>query len=143
MSTHLLKSRVYYEDTDSSGFVYHANYLKFMERARTEWLYQLGFNIEELQQQGIFFVVHSLQINYIKPARLAEELEVISHIDKLGYASLIYQQKVQRLAGKQLLCEGIIKVACLNAERKPCALPAEMSSCFSIRKVTEEICLTE
>ena len=106
--------RVYYEDTDAGGVVYYANYLKFMERARTEWLRQCDINHEELiRRDGVMFVVRSARMEFRKPARLDDVLEVDAGIRDYGGASITFAQAIRR-AGVTL-CEGETVVACLNA----------------------------
>jgi acyl-CoA thioester hydrolase len=120
--------RVYYEDTDSGGVVYYANYLKFMERARTELLRSLGFQQDQLQRElGIIFAVHSASIQYKKPARFNDELNVITSISSLGKASISFKQSVYPASTNRadktadvasgLLSEANIKIACLNAKK--------------------------
>ncbi len=124
--------RVYYEDTDSGGVVYYANYLKFMERARTEFLRSLGFQQDQLQQElGIIFAVHSANIQYIKPAKFNDELNVITSITTLGNASILFKQTVYPVspfhddATEAVLADADIKIACLKAETfKPKSIPA-------------------
>ena len=127
--------RVYYEDTDSGGVVYYANYLKFMERARTELLRCLGFQQDQLQQElGIIFAVHSANIQYIKPARFNEELNVLTSITSLGRASILFKQTVHLASSLQgdnvtevVLAEADIKIACLRSETfKPKSIPASI-----------------
>ena len=115
MSTYFsLPLRVYYEDTDSGGVVYYANYLKFMERARTEWLRSLGFEQDELSRRdGILFVVRAARVEYLKPARFNDSLEVSVMLGRRGPASMVFQQEVRR--GHEVLCSGEIKIACLDA----------------------------
>jgi len=128
--------RVYYEDTDSGGVVYYANYLKFMERARTEFLRSLGFEQDQLkQEQGIIFAVHSLSAQYKKPAVFNDELIVNTKITALGRASLTFKQSITRLPQRTPLCEAEIKVACLHAEEfSPVAMPQTVLD--SIAEVT-------
>ncbi|MEJ1296843.1 MAG: tol-pal system-associated acyl-CoA thioesterase [Candidatus Sedimenticola sp. (ex Thyasira tokunagai)] len=116
--------RVYYEDTDSGGVVYYANYLKFMERARTEWLRQLGFEQDELlEKEGILFAVRRVSVDYLRPARFNDELLVSASISKQGRASLTFQQEI-RMADGQTLCRGEVQVAALDAVRfRPVSLP--------------------
>ncbi|MEJ1439036.1 MAG: tol-pal system-associated acyl-CoA thioesterase [Candidatus Sedimenticola sp. (ex Thyasira tokunagai)] len=116
--------RVYYEDTDSGGVVYYANYLKFMERARTEWLRQLGFEQDELlEKEGILFAVRRVAVDYLRPARFNDELLVSASISKQGRASLTFQQEI-RMADGQTLCRGEVQVAALDAVRfRPVSLP--------------------
>jgi acyl-CoA thioester hydrolase len=111
-------SRVYWEDTDAGGIVYYANYLRFLERARTEWLRQRGFSQQRLQQEeGILFTVVSLEIEYRAPARLDDELEVSCEPQQHGPASLRFAQCVHRRAAgaRVLLVEASVRVACLDA----------------------------
>ena len=122
--------RVYYEDTDSGGVVYYANYLRFMERARTEWLRSLGVEQDTLaQQDGLIFAVRSVQVEYVKPARFNELLDVSVAISKTGKASVTFEQSIRQAEGqKQLLCTGMVKVACLNSDTfKPQAIPEIIS----------------
>ncbi len=125
--------RVYYEDTDSGGVVYYANYLKFMERARTELLRGLGFQQDQLQQESdIIFAVHSANIQYIKPARFNDELNVITSITSLGKASILFKQTVHLVSSldntaEAVLAEADIKIACLKTETfKPKSIPASI-----------------
>lgn len=120
----ILPVRIYYEDTDSGGIVYHANYLKYMERARTEWLRTLGYSYEQGQRDGIGFAVRSAQVEFIKPAKHDDLLTVVSHIVKYGRASLVFKQIIH-LANEPavVFCTGLIKIACLNADFRPCPLP--------------------
>ena len=116
--------RVYYEDTDSGGVVYYANYLKFMERARTEWLRSLGFEQDRLRvEQDLLFAVRSVELQYLRPARFNEQLEVGSRVVGRGGASLVFVQQVRR--NNQVLCEGTIKIVSLDATAfRPRPLPA-------------------
>ena len=126
--------RVYYEDTDSGGVVYYANYLKFMERARTELLRSAGYEQDQLQQElGIIFAVHSANIQYKKPARFNDELNVLTSITSLGKASIHFKQSIyletshHTNAVTGLLSEAEIKIACLNAEQfTPQSIPASI-----------------
>ncbi|WP_417542544.1 tol-pal system-associated acyl-CoA thioesterase [Methylophaga thalassica] len=107
--------RVYYEDTDSGGVVYHSQYVNFMERARTEWLRTLGVEQSTLrQEQGLLFAVHSMQINYRRPAVFNDLLQVISRLQKRSGASIVFEQSIYR--GEELLCDALVRVASLNAE---------------------------
>ena len=110
-----MKIKVYYEDTDSGGVVYHSQYVNFMERARTEWLRALGVEQSTLrQQQGLLFAVHSMQINYRRPAVFNDLLQVISRLQKRSGASIVFEQSIYR--GEELLCDALVRVASLNAE---------------------------
>ncbi len=118
--------RVYYEDTDAGGIVYYANYLKFMERARTEFLRRLGFGQAQVAADtGLVFAVRSVTIEYLLPARLDDELSVLSRIESLGRAQLVFAQQVMRQ--DTVLVEGKIRVACLNTlKNRAAAMPREM-----------------
>jgi acyl-CoA thioester hydrolase len=115
--------RVYYEDTDSGGVVYYANYLKFMERARTEFLRVLGFEQDQLANQGIIFAVHRAEIDYISPARFNDALLVSAKIQQKKKVSLTFEQEVRKENG-EVCSRGIIKIVCLDPESfKPVAMP--------------------
>ncbi len=119
----ILPIRVYYEDTDAAGVVYYANYLRFCERARTEWLRALGFEQQVLMQdRGIAFVVRTVVADYRLPARLDDALDVVSQVVELRGASLVFAQNILR--SKELIFESRVTVACLDVRRqRPCALP--------------------
>ncbi len=114
--------RVYIEDTDAGGIVYYVNYLKFMERARTELLRTLGFNKPAVLDEGLLLVVHSAQINYKSPARLDDALDVTAEIEQLGKTYVVFKQRVLR--ADQCLAEASVKVACVSQQAmRPKALP--------------------
>ncbi|PCC99904.1 tol-pal system-associated acyl-CoA thioesterase [Halopseudomonas pelagia] len=125
-----LRARVYFEDTDAGGIVYYVNYLKFMERARTELVRSLGFDQSVLQVENIIFVVHSVAARYHAPARLDDELVVGVEVLELRRASIRFRQLITHVDGK-LLCEGEVLVACVSADQyKPRAIPAALSDAF-------------
>ena len=128
MNEFLWPVRVYYEDTDSGGVVYYANYLKFMERARTEWLRQFGFEQDELiHNEGVIFAVRSVQVDYLLPARFNDELSVSAKLIEQGRASLTIEQKIIRVADSSLLCKGSVKIVSLRPDSfKPCAIPDQI-----------------
>ncbi len=132
-STFLWPVRVYYEDTDSGGVVYYANYLKFMERARTEWLRSLGLEQDELiAREAVIFAVRSVQVDYLRPARFNEALTVSAEVVEQGRASLTFEQKIRRNDDETILCQGRIRLACLDSNSfKPRALPAPLIAEFS------------
>lgn len=125
------KVRVYYEDTDTGGIVYYANYLKFFERARTEWLRALGLAQQQLvEQQGIMFVVQSAQIEYRSPAKLDDELVIGVTLEKFGAASLDFVQTAWR--GEQVLASARVRVACVQHDSlRPCKIPASLKSALA------------
>lgn len=107
--------RVYYEDTDAGGVVYFANYLKFFERARTEWLNELGIDQVALLNQDVAFVVKKTEVDFARPAKLNDELEIVSKITQLRGASLLFEQAAYwRGDREKALCQGIVKVVCLT-----------------------------
>ncbi|MWV11318.1 tol-pal system-associated acyl-CoA thioesterase [Pseudomonas sp. R-28-1W-6] len=126
------RCRVYYEDTDAGGIVYYVNYLKFMERARTERLRELGFAQSTLVAEDLLFVVHSAEARYHAPAKLDDELLVTADVIELNRASLRFRQQVRRVTDKALLCEGQFVVACVRADSlKPRAIPEALRAAFA------------
>ena len=128
MSGFAWPARVYWEDTDGGGIVYYANYLRFLERARTEWLRQLGHSQQRLvHEEGILFTVVSLEIQYRAPARLDDGLEVTCEPQPQGPATLLFSQTIYRRApapARELLAEASVRVACLDARTmRPRRLP--------------------
>ena len=121
-----LPVRVYYEDTDAGGVVYYANYLKFCERARTEWLRTLGVSQQALiDEHGLAFVVRSVQADYLASARLDDALEVVTRVAMLRRASLLFEQQVMR--GQELLFTTRVLLASIDLHRqKPVAIPASL-----------------
>ena len=119
--------RVYYEDTDSGGVVYHSNYLNFMERARTEWLRALGFEQDELvRSDGVLFAVSAVNIRFQQAARFNELLEVTVALDRCGAASLGLLQEVRRETS--VLASAEVRIACIDKQRfVPVAIPARIA----------------
>ena len=127
MTEYILPVRVYYEDTDSGGVVYHANYLKFMERARTEWLRAQGLEQDRIARDfGVLFAVRAMQIDFLLPARFNQALQVSAKVSKFAPASIVFEQQV-RLAdsvAEKPLCQAMVKVACLSVDGlRPKAIP--------------------
>ncbi|RMD78490.1 MAG: tol-pal system-associated acyl-CoA thioesterase [Gammaproteobacteria bacterium] len=120
--------RVYYEDTDSGGVVYYANYLRFLERARTEWLRALGLEQRALAaEQGVLFAVRRVAVDFLRPARLDDRLEVTAELTRRGRASLELAQEVLRPPEEAPLCRAQVQVACLDAgSLRPRPLPAAL-----------------
>ncbi|MFQ1053688.1 tol-pal system-associated acyl-CoA thioesterase [Gilliamella apicola] len=116
-------ARVYYEDTDAGGVVYHARYLAFYERARTEMLRQLDINQQTLLQEGIAFVVKKMDISYDFPARLDDMLTISTQVEQIRKASIIFKQTILN-QNKQIISNADVVIACVNMTKmKPCALP--------------------
>jgi acyl-CoA thioester hydrolase len=118
--------RVYYEDTDAGGIVFYANYLKFFERARTEWLRASGVNQQKMKDDyQCMFVVKATAVEYHAPARLDDELKLTVTVERLGRASVHFVQEA--LCGDRLLVTGKIKVGCVDAIKvRPTAIPNEI-----------------
>ena len=114
--------RVYYEDTDAAGIVYYANYLRFLERGRTEFLRTLGHDQNELMKVGVAFAVRSVSAEFLKPAKLDDLLTVETAIASLGRAQLTFSQRILR--DNDLLLDAKIRVACIDPVRgKPIPMP--------------------
>lgn len=127
--------RVYYEDTDSGGVVYYANYLKFFERARTELLRERGLQQDQLiEQYNIIFAVRNINVDYNKPAVFNDLLNVTTEVIEYKKASLVFKQIISRDEDETILCQATCKVACLQSiELKPTAIPE-----FIIKKIKNE-----
>ena len=125
------KIRVYIEDTDAGGIVYYANYLRFMERARTEWLRACGIELDVWQhQQRKMFVVRSVQIDYLSPARFNDQLIAGAKLVTCKSASLVCEQRIMR--GDTLLSEATVVLVCADADTlKPCAIPTEIKEAMT------------
>ena len=123
MSEFVWPVRVYWEDTDAGGVVYYANYLKFLERARSEWLRVLGVEQTELaREHGVIFVVRRVEADYLRPARFDDSLEVACHLEALGRASLTMSQVVRR--GADALLAARVRIACVeNLAFRPVKIP--------------------
>jgi acyl-CoA thioester hydrolase len=121
-----MRTRIYWEDTDAGGVVYYANYLKFMERCRTEWLRHLGVNQSELRRErGLQFAVVSISAEFRRPAVLDDEITVTAELERLGGATIHFLQSVWR-ADDQLIAAKV-RVACLeSAGLKPHAIPKDL-----------------
>lgn len=118
--------RIYYEDTDSGGVVYHSNYLKFMERARTEWLRYFKIDQKSLRDNfDLMFVVHEIDIKFIRPAIFNDEIEVQTKLEKLGSVKIELNQKIFR--SSDLLIESRVGVASVNSSTmKPMRIPNDI-----------------
>lgn len=125
-----LPVRVYYEDTDTAGIVYYANYLRFLERGRTEFLRALGYSQKHIAEEtGLAFAVRSVSAEYLLPARLDDELIVASRVESLGRAQVVFDQKVLR--GDSVLLEAKVRVVCMSpAKGKPMPMPADIYDKF-------------
>ena len=126
MANHFeLNIRVYIEDTDAGGIVYHANHIRFMERARTEWLRSTGI-AHYWHQKDYSFVVHQIQVKYVRPILMDDLITVTARVISCKAASFVLQQNIYR--GEIMLASGEVELACISAEMKPCRLPDEIRS---------------
>ena len=125
-------ARVYFEDTDSGGVVYHVNYLKFMERARTEWLRSLGLNQVELKkEEKVMFVVRKIDIQYRIPARFNDELLIQTNCFKITDYSIMLKQNILR--DEQIITEGKVEIVCINSDLfKPLRIPRRAKQLMEI-----------
>jgi len=124
--SHHMTLRVYYEDTDLAGIVYYANYLKFIERGRTEWLRQLGIDQLAMQQAtGHVFAVRRVEADYLRPARFDDLLTVVTELATGSPARVVVDQKVLR--GDEILFTARVTIACLDGKGRPVRLPADLS----------------
>lgn len=123
---HSFPIRVYYEDTDLAGIVYYANYLKFIERARSEWLRELGVDQLQLKASGLVFAVRHLEADYLSPARFDDLLVVETGLNMLGSARIVMDQRVLR--GDRLLFAARVTVVCVAENGRPARIPAEVAA---------------
>jgi acyl-CoA thioester hydrolase len=123
--------RVYWEDTDAGGVVYYANYLRFLERARSEWLRALGVEQTELaERDGVLFVVRRVEADYLAPARFNDLLQVVCRLENLGRASIVMEQQVRR--GDEVLLRARVKAACVQArDFRPAKIPPHVTQRFA------------
>ena len=136
-TVHRFAVRVYYEDTDAAGIVYYANYLKFAERARSEWLREIGSDeVKAMKASGLLFVVRRCEIDYRQPARLDDLLEVETRLVGAAGATLDLDQIVRRDGAT--LVEMRVKLACINAAGRPARLPAALRAAFDDHLPTQE-----
>jgi acyl-CoA thioester hydrolase len=127
MRHHIAKYRIYYEDTDAAGIVYYANYLKFAERARTDWLRERGFNQSDLKENtGIGFVVRHVEADFLAPARLDDMIAVETHLHDLSKVRMKMQQVIR--CGKTELVRLMVTLACINRRGKPVRMPPELET---------------
>ena len=123
--------RVYYEDTDAAGLVYHANYLRFMERARTEWLRELGFTHKKLNDEiKLQFVVSNINVGYKKPAFFDEQLNVYSRVASMAGSSMVFEQQINN-QDNELKCQATVNIVCIDTETfRPKRIPESIRSEF-------------
>lgn len=122
--THIFPLRVYYEDTDMAGVVYHANYLRFIERARSDWVRRLGNDQNAMRDAGIVWVVRRIECDYIAAARFDDELTVETDMTSISGARLVMDQVVKR--GDEIVFRALVTAVCMNDRGRPVRLPAEI-----------------
>lgn len=124
MTVHRYPVRVYYEDTDMGGIVYHANYLRYIERARSDWVRQLGNDQNAMRDAGIVWVVRRIEAEYLATAKFEDELMVETTMRDISGVRLTMDQLVKR--GDQVIFTASVTAVCMNAAGKPVRLPAEI-----------------
>ncbi len=131
-----LSIRIYYEDTDAGGVVYYANYLKYIERGRSEMLREAGFEQDQINKDfGVLFVVRKVTANYLSPAKFDDLIEVQTEIKAAGKASLIFYQKIMNIRQNTVLFDAEVKVvSVLTQNFKPCGMPQAISEKLNGRK---------
>jgi len=138
--------RVYIEDTDAGGIVYYANYLKFFERARSEWLRNIGFDQQVLMRDAIRFVVREVNVKYRQPALLDDESSATGEVAALGKASMTLNQRIVRRSdnqsqlssSEQMLAEGSVSIACIDENGRPRVIPKDVAQQISMTVTTQE-----
>jgi acyl-CoA thioester hydrolase len=118
-----LRIKIYYEDTDAGGVVYYANYLKYMERARTEFLLDNGIGVAKYHENGFFFMVIHVNVDFKRPARLGDSIEVTTEIIEMTNVTITLRHHISK--ENTLSVEAYVKVACINKDGKPQRLPEE------------------
>ncbi len=121
-----MEFRIYYEDTDAGGVVYHARYLGFFERGRTEFFRDRGLSVQQLHEEGSLFPVLRLEIDFRHPARLDDLVRVETELVKTGKTSFVMQQRLLRSADAKLLAEGLVTLVCVDTGMKPKRLPIQL-----------------
>jgi acyl-CoA thioester hydrolase len=127
----LLKIKIYYEDTDAGGVVYYANYLRYLERARTEFLLEEGIDVAEYHNKGYLFAVIHVDIQYKRPARLGEIIEVTTEIIEITNATIVLKHQIFR--DDTLLVEAEVRVACIDTDGKPRRIPESFKNIINVK----------
>lgn len=122
--THRISVKIYYEDTDAAGIVYYGNFLRYLERARTEFLMDRGISVSELHYQGLFFPVIHVDIHYRKPVKLGETIDITTEVAEMKNASAVFKSLVLRQ--DTILAEAYVTFACIDRDGKPRRLPGEL-----------------
>lgn len=120
--SHTLRIRIYYEDTDCGGVVYYANYLRYVERARTEFLESKGVSLRKLMDEGVFFVVADAALKYLSPGRYGDMLLIETTVGRVGPASIVFRHTISRDLSGEKLVETTVKLGCVGRDMKPLRL---------------------
>jgi acyl-CoA thioester hydrolase len=128
---HNHKVKIYYEDTDAGGVVYYANYLRYMERARTELLSEQGIDVAEYHNNGYLFAVVNVDVQYKKPAVLGDIIDIMTEVTDLTNVTISISHRIFR--GRTLLVQATVRLACINKDGKPQRLPEEFATILSAR----------
>ncbi len=125
MSDILFKAeyKIYHDDVDYTGIMYNANYVKYMEHARSDWLESLGFDQREMIESNVMFVVCSVNLTYLRPARFCDKVYVTIQLSEISKVSMLLQQTMYLKKDDTELCRGHVKLACVNSQLKPCYFP--------------------
>ena len=123
---HAFPIRVYYEDTDMAGIVYYANYLRYIERARSDWVREIGIDQLEMKAAGVVFAVRRVEADYIAPAKFDDQLEVRTQLSQLTPARMVMTQDIWR--ADMRLFSAVVTIVCIGAKGKPARLPANLRS---------------
>ncbi len=119
--------RIYGEDTDGFGIVHHPNYLKYMERARCEWVISLGYSLDQWAKEGIYFVIHKAELQFLQPLRAYETIEIVSRIVKKRTVGVTYEQIIRHpTQHEKIYCKGLISVVCVDENIQPRIFPTEL-----------------
>ncbi|MCI2392947.1 tol-pal system-associated acyl-CoA thioesterase [Aliiroseovarius sediminis] len=121
---HHFPIRVYYEDTDMAGIVYYANYLRYIERARSDWVREIGIDQNAMREDGLVFAVRRVEADYLSSARFDEELQVETSVQQVTGARLVMEQVVKR--GEERLFEALVTIVCVSDTGQPARLPANI-----------------
>ncbi|MCB6178415.1 tol-pal system-associated acyl-CoA thioesterase [Rhodobacter sp. Har01] len=128
--THVLPVRVYYEDTDLAGIVYYANYLKFIERGRSEWVRAMGVDQVALRAaQGVVFAVRRVEADYLRPGKFGDDLTVTTRLREMGGARIVLDQEVLR--GAERLFQAVVTLVCMTDDGHAARVPAEVRALLS------------
>jgi len=131
---HVFKIKIYYEDTDCGGVVYYANYLRYFERARTEFLLEKGADLKRLMDEGVYFVVAEAALKYLAPGRYGDILSVETWVEKAGPASIVFGHKVMREETGEVLVGASVRLGCVGRDMRPLRLGSDIMDALAEQK---------